>query len=91
MKKRTFTATQKSAIVLSVITKSKTLQEVCTEHTIVPSLIHKWRERFLTDAHTIFEDPASTALDKKVNRYEHVIAKLTTQNDFLERVLLVTK
>jgi transposase-like protein len=91
MKKRTFTPTQKSAIVLSVITNKKSVQEVCTEHTIVPSLIHKWRERFMKDAHTIFEDPTSRALDKKVDRYEHVIAKLTTQNDFLERVLLVTK
>jgi transposase-like protein len=91
MHKRTFSPAKKSAIVLAVITNKHTLQEVCTEHQIVPSLVHKWKERFLKDAHTIFEDPASTEVDKKVQKYEHVIAKLTTQNDFLEKVLSVTK
>ena len=91
MQKRTFSPAKKSAIVLAVITNKSTLQEVCTEHQIVPSLVHKWKERFIKDAHTIFEDPANREVDKKVQKYEHVIAKLTTQNDFLERVLLVTK
>jgi transposase-like protein len=91
MQKRTFSPSKKSAIVLAVISNKQTLQEVCTEHSIVPSLVHKWKERFIKDAHTIFEDPASTEVDKKVAKYEHVIAKLTTQNDFLEKVLSVTK
>jgi transposase-like protein len=91
MQKRTFSPSKKSAIVLAVISNKQTLQEVCTEHSIVPSLVHKWKERFLKDAHTIFEDPASTEVDKKVAKYEHVIAKLTTQNDFLDRILATVK
>ena len=91
MNKRTFSAAQKSAIVLSVLTNKKTPSEVCAEHHIVPSLIHKWREQLLKEAHTIFEKSVDTATDRKVTRYEYIIAKLTTQNYFLERVLLVTK
>jgi transposase-like protein len=92
MHKRTFTSSQKAAIVLSVLRKEVTVPEAAAKHNIVPSLIHKWQTHFLSKAEHIFDTPREeTAKEKQLTRYEHVIGKLTTQNDFLERVLAVMK
>lgn len=90
--RRTFTSEQKVQIVLSVIKKELTVVEASQKHQITPSLIHKWRDAFLQKAHLAFEEnQVESGKDKKIKRYEYVITKLTTQNDFLEKVLTVTK
>lgn len=90
--RRTFSSEQKVKIVLSVIQKELTVVEASQKHQITPSLIHKWRDAFLKKAHLAFEESTEeSGKDKKIKQYEYVITKLTTQNDFLEKVLLVTK
>lgn len=90
--KRKFTSELKSQIVLSVIKNELTALEAAKKHDITPSLVYKWRDEFLAKASTVFEtNKNASEHDKKVKRYEYVISKLTTQNDFLERVLAVTK
>jgi transposase-like protein len=92
MQKRKFTGAQKASIVLSILSQQKTVAEVCREFTLGPGLIHKWKEHFLKNAPAIFETTNSeNEKDRQVKKYEYVISKLTTQNDFLERVLSVTK
>ncbi len=47
---------------------------------------------FSAKAHLAFEEgKEESGKDKKIKQYEYVITKLTTQNDFLAKVLLVTK
>ncbi len=83
--RRKFSPEQKAKIVLSVIDGSKTTLEVSREHELSPSLIHKWKEHFLTEAATVFSGKKEDNEDRrKMQKYEHVIAKLTTQNDFFE-------
>jgi putative transposase len=90
--KRKFSSELKAQIVLSVITKEATAIESSKKHDIAPSLIYKWRDEFLEKAHTAFEvNKEDQVMDRKLKHYEHVIAKITTQNDFLEKVLAVTK
>jgi transposase-like protein len=90
--KRTFTSQQKTKIALAVITKEITLLEATKKYDVVPSVIQRWKDRVLDEAHKLFEDKAAESdKDKKIKRYEHIITKITTQNDFLERVLEVTK
>lgn len=92
MHRRTFTSATKAQIVLSVLRKEKTAAEVCSQESIVPSLYYKWQDEFLAKASSIFDTPAGESeKDRKIKHYEHVIAKITTQNDFLERVLSVVK
>jgi transposase-like protein len=68
------------------------LLEIGQKHQIAPSLIHKWKEEFFEKAHTVFEsNKENQEQDRKMKHYEHVIAKITTQNDFLEKVLAVTR
>ena len=90
--RRKFSPEQKAKIVLSVINGSKTTLEVSREQELSPSLIHKWREHFLGEAATLFSGKKEDNDDRqKIKKYEHVIAKLTTQNDFLDRVLTTLK
>lgn len=90
--RRTFSPEQKTKIVLSIIDGSKTVLEVSRDYAITPSLIHKWKEHFLKEASQVFAtDTAQREEQKKIKHYEHVIAKLTTQNDFLDKVLTTLK
>jgi putative transposase len=90
--KRKFSGEQKAQIVLSILKKEKSLLEVSKNQNLSPSLLHKWRDQLLVKAHTIFENNGVTnETEKKLKHYEYVISKLTTQNDFLEKVLAVTK
>ncbi len=92
MQRRTFSAKQKTDIVLSIIKKEATLLEVSRKHNITPSLLHKWKDEFLSNAHNAFaEKENQTEINRKIAKYEHIIAKITTQNDFLEKVLSVTR
>ena len=90
--KRKFSSELKAQIVLSIIKKEQTALEASKKHDIAPSLIYKWRDEFLEKAHAVFEvSKEDKEIDKKIKHYEHVIAKITTQNDFLEKILAVTK
>jgi hypothetical protein len=90
--KRKFTSQQKTKIALSIITKELTLLEAGKKYDVAPSVVHRWKDKVLDEAYKLFEDKAEESeKDKKIKKYEHVISKITTQNDFLERVLEVTK
>ena len=87
MKRRKFTPEQKSEIVLELLTNKKTAQELCTKHDIVNQLLYTWKDTFIKNAHKTFEKQAISGDEEKIHKYEQVIAKLTTQNDFLDKVL----
>jgi transposase-like protein len=90
--RRKFSPEQKAKIVLSVIDGSKTVLEVSREYELSPGLIHKWKDHFLAEADTVFASKQADSEEKrKMKKYEHVIAKLTTQNDFLDKVLTALK
>lgn len=90
--RRTFTSAQKAAIVLSVIKGEKTLMEASKLHNLTPSLIHKWKDHFLSQASTVFDQSKENQeQNRKIKQYEYVISKITTQNDFLEKVLLAVR
>lgn len=90
--RRKFSSEQKAQIVLSVIRKEMSTLEAGKKHEITPSLIHKWQNSFLDKAPAVFDtNKDESEKDKKIKHYEHIITKLTTQNDFLEKVLAVAK
>lgn len=88
MKNRTFTAKQKAEIVLSVINKHENIVSVAKQYNITPRVIYLWKDDFTKKAVNVFETKrGESEKDKKIKKYEHVISKLTTQNDFLDKVL----
>lgn len=90
--KRKFGSKLKTQIVLSVIKNELSALEAAKKYELAPSLVYKWRDEFLAKASSVFEtNTTESEKDKKVKHYEYIITKLTTQNDFLEKVLAVTK
>ena len=90
--RRKFSSEQKAQIVLLIIKKEKSLVDISKEQNLAPSLIHKWKEEFLAKAPSVFETHKDESdKDRKMKHYEHVISKLTTQNDFLDKVLAATR
>ena len=88
MKKRNFAGTLKVEIVMKLIKGEKTISELCKEYEIVPGLVYNWKDQLMVKAHTIYDStPETKNQDEKIKKYEMVIAKLTTQNDFLDKVL----
>ena len=89
-KYRKFSGEQKAQIVLEVL-KDNDIIAIAKKHEIATGLIIKWKEHFLDKVGTVFEDKTDQEIDRKMRHYEHVITKITTQNDFLEKVLAVAR
>jgi transposase-like protein len=87
MKRRTFSAKQKAAIVLESLQSEQSTLQIAKKHTISPSLLGKWKDQVVGNLDQVFEKQADQEQAKKIRKYEHVITKLTTQNDFLDKVL----
>jgi len=48
----------------------------------------KWRDQAIENMNKAFEvNQESRETERKIKKYEHVITKITTQNNFLEKVL----
>jgi transposase len=87
-KRRKFGSELKAQIVLQILKGESTIAEESRKHHITDGLIHKWRTQFLENASKTFEvGKEDQVKDRKIKKYEHVITKITTQNDFLEKVL----
>jgi transposase-like protein len=86
-KRRIFSAKQKSEIVIELLKSSGAALEIAKKHDLSPSVLDRWKNEFLTNAEKVFDKQADIEKDKKIKKYEYVITKMTTQNDFLEKVL----
>jgi putative transposase len=92
MKRRKFSSEQKAQIVLSIIKNEVSALDTSKKHEIAPGLIYKWRDEFIQKAHTVFEIKVDESeKDRKISHYEHIISKITTQNDFLDKILAATR
>jgi len=90
-KYRKFSGEQKARIVLAVLKDSNKMVEICKEHSIKSTLVNKWKDQFESKMGQVFENEENKETDRKLRHYEHVITKITTQNDFLEKVLVVVR
>jgi putative transposase len=90
--KRKFSSEQKAQVILEVLREELSVIEIGKKYEITPRLIYEWKEVFLEKSKKIFDTKnVESSKDKKIKHYEHVISKITTQNDFLEKVLAVMK
>ena len=73
--------------VIELLKGQKTAVEIANAIGCHPTILKEWKERFLEGAPKIFE--TKKVGDEKVKRIEaleHLIGKLTVQNDFLKKV-----
>ena len=80
-KKASYSADFKSRVVLELLESGLTLNEVASQHKILPKNLQNWKKQFLENM--------SLAFDKKqvTNSYEASIVKLKHENDQLAKKL----
>ena len=82
MKTRKWTSQQKFTIVLEGV-KGKTVAQICSDHSIHPSMYYKWRDDFLSNAYKAFEkqkpDIKINRLKKENNKLKQIIADLSLE------------
>jgi putative transposase len=90
-KRKTFTASQKAAIVLEALKEEKTIAQIASENSVHPNQIHKWKKQALENFQQLFEDDrkgekAQAALhENQVNELYSEIGKLNTQLNWLKK------
>jgi transposase-like protein len=89
-KKRTFTPEFKFKVVLEVLKEEKTLNQIASEHELVPSQLSLWKKDFLEGGASVFgqnhtaRDKAKD-FDKIKANMERKIGELTLSVDFLKK------
>lgn len=94
VKRRTFTAEQKTKIVLEAIRGEKEINQLAAEYSIQPNQIRNWKKEFLEKASTIFDttrdEKALGALEAFQNENDELakkVGRLTVQVDWLKKNL----
>lgn len=87
MKKNKFGSETKLKAVLKLLNGKESAVEAARTAGCHPTLLKKWKERFLSEAPKIFETPKETdEKEKRIEELERMIGKLMVQNEFLKKV-----
>jgi len=90
-KRKTFTASQKAAIVLEALKEEKTVAQIASDHGVHPNQIHKWKKQALENFQQLFEEDRKdekalkAVHEKQVNELYGEIGKLSTQLTWLKK------
>ena len=82
----------KFKLVLQLIKEEETLQQVCSQHKIHPSVLKRWKKQFLDHGASVFgsggKDEGTTEKAKEATgQLERKIGQLTMEVDFLKGAL----
>lgn len=67
-KRRNFTATFKSDLVLELLKGEKDLNTIAAENSIQPNLLRNWKKEFLNKAFIAFDDSREKNVKEKLER-----------------------
>lgn len=90
-RKRTVYPTQlKTQLVLELLKGEKTVNEIATEHNILPKNLKNWKETFLANAQLAMEPSLAikeykdevALLNEKIDKYAKVVGKITVERDW---------
>lgn len=89
MKRRTWKAGQKAAIVWESLKSGASQNAIARKYDISPSLLAKWTDQAKDNLSQVYAGGTKEQLadKKKIAKLERAIGKIASQNDFLERVL----
>lgn len=83
MKRRTWTHEEKFKIVLEGLQTQISVAELCNKHEIQQSQYYNWREKFLRNGASLFQNNDTTKreeqLKSKMAKMEQLIGKLTLE------------
>jgi len=92
MPKKKYTAEFKTKVVLNIIQGDKEFNAICAEFNLNPSMVRKWKQEFLQNAHRAFDSDAEHKaaqrkeddLKRKNDQMLKTIGQLTLERDFLQ-------
>lgn len=94
--RRRYTAEEKFKIVKQVITKSKSVSEICDDNDIHPNQFYRWQKEFFEGAFERFsetkigrksnrEDREKKRAEEEIKRLNEVIAEVVKENIELKK------
>lgn len=94
MKKRSYTAQEKTKLVLELIRGESEVNEVAAREGIAPNQLRNWKREFLENATTVFDKKRDQRLKDELaerqqdaDRLAKKVGQLTLEVDFLKDVL----
>ena len=92
MPRKKYTAEFKTKVILSILQGDKEFYEICAEYNLNPSMVRKWKQDFLKNAHLALGATAERKnaqrkeddLKKKNDQMLKTIGQLTLERDFLQ-------
>ncbi len=91
-RKRTiYTAELKTKLVLELLKGEKTVNEIASEHNIIPKNLKNWKETFVANAELAMEPSKAVKeykdqivlLNTKIDKYAKTVGKMTVENEWL--------
>ena len=88
-KRRKFTSSFKTKVVLEALKERSTIQELGRKYELHPSQITQWKTQFLSNAEQIFDKPSKEQSTEELERERlfNVIGQQKVEIDFLKRAL----
>jgi len=87
--RKTHPASLKFKVALASIT-GQPITDVCKQFEIAESLVHKWKKHLKDNGVSLFQDARSQNTnnhDTEIEKLHQIIGKLTTEMEFLKKVL----
>jgi transposase-like protein len=84
--RRSFSASFKAEVVLSLLTGAKTQAELCRQHELSPTLLNQWKDAFLANAAAAFQNREPNSPEAaRVAELERALGRATLENDILKK------
>ncbi len=77
----------KLKLVLETLKGDKSMIQIASENGMHPKQIQRWKNKFLANAESIFEDSRTQQADPDKEKLLHIIAQLTLELEFLKKKL----
>lgn len=92
MPKKKYTAEFKTKVILTIIQGDKEFNAICADFNLNPSMVRKWKQEFLQNAHRAFNSDSEqkavrrkdVCLKKKNDQMLKTIRQLTLERDFFQ-------
>lgn len=85
-RRRTFTATFKTQVVLELLSGVKSMAQRCREHELKAQLVYRWKAEFLERAETIFGgDTQYQQAQERIAELERLVGRLTMEQEIAKK------
>jgi transposase-like protein len=84
--RRSFAASFKAQIVLSLLSGEKSQAEICREHQLSPALVAAWKDAFVSNAASVFTSPEQRSEESaKLAEMERLVGRMTWEIEALKK------